>query len=157
MRRRLAVFGLAAAVFLADRATKELIQSRVAATEVLPVIPGFFNIVHTRNAGAAFGLLAGAPGEWRALFLTGLSVAVLIIVARLLWQNSAGGRLLLASLALILGGALGNLYDRVVDGSVTDFLQVFLGPYEWPSFNVADSAISVGAALLVWDLWRGRR
>ena len=118
------------------------------------MIPGFFNIVHTENAGAAFSLLPEAPG-WRRLFLIGArrSAAVLLI-AVLLWRDGTRARgqphAMRLGLALILGGALGNLYDRVVHGTVTDFLELYIGSFRWPAFNVADSAITIGAA---WSCW----
>lgn len=151
---------LALSVFAADRATKHLIETRVSPWETYEVIPGVFNIVHTQNRGAAFGMMADSSSEWRSLLLVGVSLGVIGLLAVLLWQPSRAGfppsRLLPIGLSLIFGGALGNVYDRILVGSVTDFLQVFLGSYEWPSFNVADSAISVGAGLILLDLWRTR-
>jgi signal peptidase II len=161
MRARLTAFGIAAMIVLADRISKILIEANVPRWETYVVIPGVFNIVHTENRGAVFGILAESAVEWRAFVLVGLSLVVTGFVAAMLWQAtspaSRGGWALRAALALVLGGAVGNLYDRLSQGSVTDFLQVFIGSYEWPSFNVADSAISVGACLLLLDLLRHRR
>jgi len=159
MTHRLVAFGLAATVFLVDRVTKGIIRSQVTQWDTYVVIPGFFNIVHTENRGAAFGLLANADSEWRTFFLVGLSILVLALVASVMWQPSAPahGRALGVGLALLFGGALGNLSDRITHGTVTDFLEFYLGPYHWPAFNVADSAISVGAGLLLLDLWLSRR
>jgi signal peptidase II len=161
MRTRLLAFGISASVLLADRATKLLIQATVPQWDAYVVIPGIFNIVHTENRGAVFGMLAQSPTEWRAFVLIGLSLVVAGLVAAMLWQAtspaSRGGWALRMALSLVLGGALGNLHDRLVRGAVTDFLQVFLGSFEWPAFNVADSAISVGACLLLVDLIRHRR
>lgn len=157
--RRLA-FGIAAMVVLLDRLTKLVIETSVPAWETYVVIPNFFNIVHTENRGAAFGLLADASAEWRSFVLVGLSVVVMVFVGSLLWQSArpgGGSRSLKTGLALMLGGALGNLYDRLSEGSVTDFLQFYLGSYEWPAFNVADSAISIGAGLLLLDFLRHRK
>jgi signal peptidase II len=160
MTSRLAGYGTAAAIFAADRATKWVIETRVSPWDTHAIIPGVFNIIHTQNKGAAFGLLADAETEWRTFILIGLSLLALILVAVLLWQPARprgnSSKLLRTGLALILGGAMGNIYDRIVQGSVTDFLQVFLGSYEWPAFNVADMAISIGAALLLIDLWTTR-
>ncbi|MBI4877952.1 MAG: signal peptidase II [Acidobacteria bacterium] len=161
MRSRVIAFGIAALVALADRATKLLVENALPRWDSYVVIPGVFNLVHSQNRGAAFGFLAESASEWRAFVLVGLSLVVTGFVFSLLWQAtrpaSQSGWTLRIALALIIGGALGNLYDRLAQGSVTDFLQVFLGSYEWPSFNLADSAISLGAGLLLLDLLRGRR
>ena len=103
-------------------------------------------------------MLAEAPPMVRAVLLVGVSTGVMAIVGVMLWRlpRNAGG-LMAASLALVFGGAFGNLWDRVMRGSVTDFLQVFIGSYEFPAFNVADSAITIGAALLLLDLLRQRK
>jgi signal peptidase II len=159
-RSRWLAFGIAALVLLLDRLTKAVIEISVSAWETYVVIPNFFNIVHSENRGAAFGLLADASAEWRSFVLVGLSLVVMVFVGSLLWQSArpgGGSRSLRTGLALMLGGALGNLYDRLAEGSVTDFLQFYLGSYEWPAFNVADSAITIGAGLLLVDLVRHRR
>jgi len=160
MISRPARFGISAAVWILDRVTKYWIEQNVGAWDVHVVIPGVFNIVHTRNRGAAFGFLNQGEGMWRTLVLVGVSLAVMVFVAIQLWRLPRnvwpGGSAAPVALALVLGGAAGNLFDRTMRGSVTDFLQVFIGPYEWPSFNVADSAISIGAGLLILSLWRAR-
>jgi signal peptidase II len=154
-------FGISAGVFALDRLTKWIIETRVSAWDTHVVIPGFFQIVHTKNRGAAFGILADSAHEWRTFFLIGLSAAVMVFIATLLLQAMRGAAsqhsLLRVALALVLGGALGNVYDRVVMGSVTDFLEFFLGEYRFPAFNVADSAITIGAGLLILDIWRARQ
>lgn len=156
----LARFGLAALVVALDRLSKHWIQQNVSVVDTHAVIPGIFNIVHTENPGAAFGVLAHSGSQWRNLVLVGLSGAVMIFVAVQLWRMPKGGwpsgTLPAIALSMVLGGAIGNLYDRVMRGTVTDFLQVFIGSYEWPSFNVADSAISVGAVLLLFSMWRDK-
>jgi signal peptidase II len=123
------------------------------------VVPNIFNIVHTKNRGAAFGFLNDSPSEWRTMFLVVVSIAILGMIGHMLWQatRDRSTPALRLALALVFGGAVGNLWDRVGKGEVTDFLQVFLGSYEWPSFNVADSAISIGAVLLALDMFRGQR
>lgn len=150
----------AAAVFALDRATKHVIETRVAEWEVIPVVDGFFRLVHTRNTGVAFSLFAEqGAGAGRAV-LTALTAALTAFVLFLLWSVSRNARepwTLAAALALIAGGAAGNLYDRALYGSVTDFLDFSAGGWHWPAFNVADSAITCGAALLLADLWRARR
>ena len=157
MPYRLIPFGIALGIFILDRITKNVIKSHISAWETLRVIPGFFNIVHAENPGVAFGLLADSTSAWRNVFLIGLSVTVLVFISSLLWKGRGTENWLLrVGLALVLGGALGNLYDRVVHGTVTDFVEVYTGQHYFPAFNVADSAISVGAALLLLDMWRGR-
>jgi signal peptidase II len=154
-QRRVAL-GVIAAVFVLDRVTKIWIERNVGMFDTVPVVAGVFNIVHTKNRGAAFGFLNDAPDAWRTLFLVVVSLVILGMIGQMLWQatrESSTAKLRLA-LALVFGGAVGNLYDRVWRGEVTDFLQVFLGSYEWPSFNVADSAISTGAVLLALDMLR---
>lgn len=161
MLSRWLTFGIALLVVLLDRVSKLYIERHVSAIDTIPVIPGFFNIVHTQNLGAAFGMFADAGSMWRGFLLIAVSGGVMLFVLISLWSPTRTGflpsRLLSVALSLVLGGALGNLYDRLLRGSVTDFLQLFFGSYEFPSFNVADSAITVGAALLAIDMWRGRR
>ncbi len=141
-----------------DRVSKLYIRSSYAEWDVTVVIPRIFNIVHAENPGAAFSMLASASPIVRAVLLVGVSILVMAIVGVMLWRLPKNtGALMPTSLALVFGGALGNLWDRVFRGSVTDFLQVFLGSYEFPAFNVADSAITIGAALLVIDLLRNRK
>jgi signal peptidase II len=145
-------------VVILDRVSKLYIRAHFADWDVTVVIPSVFNIVHAENLGAAFSMLAGAPPIVRAVLLVGVSVVVMAIVGVMLWRlprNS--GWLMATSLALVFGGAFGNLWDRVLRGSVTDFVQVFIGSYEFPAFNVADSAITVGAALLVLELLTDRK
>jgi len=157
MSYRLFAYILAATVFLLDRVSKALIQAKMSLWDTYVVIPGVFNIVHTENKGAAFGLFADSSSEWRTFFLLGLSLVVLVLVAGALWHPSGVSRWMRLGLALVLGGALGNVFDRVVSGAVTDFLDFHAGGYHWPAFNVADSAITTGALLLLLDLWRTGR
>ena len=116
--------------------------------------------VHTENPGIAFGLLADASNYWwRSVVLIGFSVTVLIAVSTVLLRPgsvSALGGLLRTGLSFVMGGAAGNLYDRIVNGTVTDFVEIHAGPYFFPAFNVADSAITIGACLLLLDMWRTR-
>ncbi len=156
MHFRVAALATAGTVFAADRITKSVIESRVATWETIVVIPGFFNIVHTRNPGAAFSLLATAEAGWRSALLVGLSMVAVALLAVLLWRSPQPGGAPRWALSLMLGGALGNLYDRLITGEVTDFLEFYLGRFRWPAFNLADSAISLGAAWIVLDLWRSR-
>jgi signal peptidase II len=159
-RIQAAIVSIVPVVFALDWATKRLIETHVNFWDAYPVIPGFFSIVHAQNRGAAFSLLNDAPDHIRALVLIGFSGVVTLVVAGMLAmsfrkkdQQSNWVRL---ALALVLSGALGNMWDRVLRGYVTDFLLVYIGEYQWPVFNVADSAICVGAGLLLLDIWRQR-
>ena len=157
LNRRLIPFAIAAVVVALDRLTKDLIKTHFSAYDTLTVIPGIFNIVHTENPGIAFGMLANATGPWRDVLLIGFSAAVLIAIsAMLLRPRNMLDSVLRTALALILGGAFGNLYDRIVNGTVTDFVEVHAGQHYFPAFNVADSAVTVGACLLLLDMWRAK-
>jgi signal peptidase II len=146
------------AVVALDRVTKLYIQRAFSPADVVPVIRGFFNIVHVENPGAAFGVLADSQNQWRGALLVGISLAVMTAIGVMLWRpRRAGTPLMRTALALVFGGALGNLWDRLFRGTVTDFLQFFFGSYEFPSFNVADSMITIGAGLLLIDLWLTRQ
>ena len=139
---------LAGLVVVADQLTKLAVLGAFAPGEVLPVT-GFFNMVLVYNPGAAFSFLAGAGG-WQKWFF--LALAFLIsgwIIATL--RRHPEQRLLSAALSLILGGALGNVIDRFAYGAVVDFLDFYVGGWHWPAFNVADSAICIGAVLLIWE------
>ena len=145
---------VAVGVFLLDRLAKLIIESALMLHDTRTVIPGFFQIVHAKNQGIAFGLFADAPSSTRTFVLVFLSGLALAGVAALWWaSNPVSGRASTA-LSLILGGALGNLFDRVRYGSVVDFLDFYVGPYHWPAFNLADSAIVIGGGLLLW--WMAR-
>jgi signal peptidase II len=141
-------FVLAAAVVVADQATKALVLSRFNAGEGLVIAP-YFNLVLVYNKGAAFSFLSEAPG-WQTPLLVGFALVAIAVVAYLL-VRSPGRWVLSAGLALILGGALGNVIDRLRFGQVVDFLDFHAGGWHWPAFNVADSAITVGAVLLILD------
>ncbi len=158
---RVQAITIAATVFVLDRITKMWIEAKVSVYDTIEVIPGIFNIVHTRNRGAAFGMLSTASEPVRLTVLVGMAGVILGLIGWMLWQATkpaaSGSPIHRVSLALVLGGAVGNLYDRILAGGVTDFLQVFLGSYEWPSFNVADSAICVGAVLMAVDLLTSSR
>ncbi|HSW49103.1 MAG TPA: signal peptidase II [Bryobacteraceae bacterium] len=161
MSPRWYAYGVAAALFAFDRVTKWLVEANLHREDVITVIPGFFNLVSTRNRGVAFSLLANNDSEWRSFFLIGLTALVVAFVGSILWQTSprgmANSRLTRLGLSLVLGGALGNFYDRVTQGAVIDFLDFYIGSYHWPSFNVADSGLTVGVSLVLLDLWRSQR
>lgn len=148
MPRRYAWFALAAAVVVLDQLSKWAVLSAFAPGERL-TLTGFFNLVLAFNKGAAFSFLAGAPG-WQTPLFIGVAVVAIVIVSVLLVRSPADW-LVCAGLALILGGALGNVIDRLRYGQVVDFLDFHLYGWHWPAFNVADSAITIGAGLLVYE------
>ena len=154
---RWAPFGIAAVVFALDRITKWLVETQVSAFDTLHVIPGFFAIVHSQNRGAAFGIFADSSSEWRTFLLVVVSAGALIFIASMIWRGRQMDRFTLWGLTLILGGALGNVVDRVVRGAVTDFLLVYIGEYQWPAFNVADTAITIGSGLILLELLKPRK
>jgi len=147
--------GFAVVLALADQAVKAAVQASLAPGEVVRLAP-FFNLVLVFNTGAAFSFLADASGWQREFFIAVTVIAAVVIV--FLLRRHPGERLFSLGLALILGGALGNLYDRLTLGKVVDFLDFHAYGWHWPAFNVADSAISVGAALIILDtLFAARR
>ncbi len=156
--RRHRVFSLllAAGVFLLDQASKWAVTETLSLGESRRVLPGVFNLTYVRNRGAAFGLFADVESRVVLLLLIGFAVVALVLVSGLLWRGATTA-LTGWGLALILGGALGNLLDRLRHGNVVDFLDFHLGSYHWPAFNGADSAIVVGAAVLMMEVLRGRR
>ena len=135
-----------------DRLAKLAVERKIPLHDGIQIIPHFFRITHMENRGAAFGLFADSPSEWKIALLVLFSLVALLIVSYLLWKNSHSMSTTGVGLALILGGAIGNLWDRLAAGHVTDFLLFYLGPYQWPAFNVADSAIVIGASLLVFEI-----
>lgn len=147
---------LSLGVIVLDQWTKWLVELHIPHHVAQPVIPGFLNLTHVRNTGVAFGLFAsyGDKGSW---MLTLLGLAALTAVGVYFWFAPARDRLLLGALALVVGGAVGNLLDRMTSGAVTDFVDVYVGTYHWPSFNVADSAISIGIVLMAIDSFRTRK
>jgi signal peptidase II len=151
-RARAAHFFLALLVVLIDRWTKRLVATRIALYTHIQIIPGFFRLTHTENTGAAFSLFADSPTHWKTALLIGFSVVAMVIVSALLWKQRQALTMTGIALSLILGGAAGNLWDRVLSGRVVDFLLFYVGRYQWPVFNMADSAIVVGAGLLVLEI-----
>jgi|SRR5579885_794411 signal peptidase II len=145
-------FLLAIFVVLLDRWTKYLAAVRIPLYTHIQVIPGFFRLTHTENTGAAFSLFADSTSRWRTGLLIGFSVLAMIVVVALLWKQTKAFTITGFALSLILGGAFGNLWDRVLRGRVVDFLLFYIKQYQWPVFNLADSAIVVGASLLVMEI-----
>ncbi len=157
MEPRAKSFAIAAGVFALDRATKLLIERTVSFSDDVKIIPGFFDIVHSENRGVAFGVFNDTESQLRTVLLIALSVAAVVWVSVAVWRSRHLEATLAWAFALVLGGAAGNLFDRAVSGRVTDFLLFYLGSYQWPSFNVADSAIVIGCGLLLLDQLRPKR
>ena len=145
-------FLIAAIVLLLDRIAKWSVATNIPLHDSVVVIPGFFHLTHVQNTGAAFGLFADSSAQWKVGALVSFSVIALVIVSALLWKHSHSLSTTTIGLSLILGGATGNLWDRMVSGHVVDFLDFYVGSYHWPAFNVADSAIVIGAILLVSEI-----
>ena len=145
---------LSAIVVALDQITKYLIVALLPFGDRLNVTP-FFDLVFVFNTGAAFSFLADHSG-WQRWFFIALAVAISGWLIRLMQQN-AKDTILCAACSLILGGAIGNVIDRIIQGAVIDFLYLYLGQYGWPAFNIADSAITLGAMLMVWAEWRKSR
>jgi signal peptidase II len=145
---------IALAVLLLDRITKWAIAQTIPLEDAVNIIPGFFRLTHLENTGAAFSLFADSSSPFRTTLLITFSVAALAVVSVLLWKDRSVFHSGTLALSLILGGAVGNLWDRVSDGKVTDFLDFYIGAHHWPPFNVADSAIVIGALLLFLRMLR---
>lgn len=150
--KRIHYLAISAAIIVLDLWTKWLVLQRIDQHEAIPVIPNFFQLVHVRNTGAAFGLGANAASKLVPLLLNVGAIAVFIVVVIYALRSAVTDRLLQTGLHLILGGAIGNLVDRFRFGYVVDFLDVYIGQHHWPAFNVADSAICIGIALLFFDM-----
>jgi signal peptidase II len=143
---------LSALVVALDLGTKAMATAWLTYAEPVAVMP-LFNLTLLHNTGAAFSFLAGADG-WQRWFFVGLAVVVSIVLVRWLATLKAGETWTAVAIALILGGAIGNVYDRIVHGYVVDFLHFYWGDYHFPAFNVADSAITVGAFMMILELFR---
>jgi signal peptidase II len=143
---------IALIVFVLDRWTKHMVAQRISLYSHIQIIPGFFRLTHTENTGAAFSLFADSTAPWKAVLLIGFSGIALVVVSILLWKNKNDHIVTGLGLSLIMGGALGNLWDRLARGRVVDFLLFYVKRYQWPVFNLADSAIVVGAGLLVIEI-----
>ncbi len=142
-----AYFMLSLVVFLLDQGTKYFIMRNFSLYQVINVVP-FFNLVYYRNVGSAFGMLKGLGNPFFIL----VSAAAIVAIAMMIIKDS-GSR---TGFSLILGGAAGNLADRITHGYVVDFLEVYVGNFYWPAFNVADSALTIGIMLLILDAVRAQ-
>jgi len=148
---------LAAIVLVADQMTKYAVERFTANGSVRVLVPGLLNLVHTSNPGVAFGIFSDTQTPWRAPLLIVFSFAIMCLIAWLLATDRAGSWLGQYGLVLILGGAAGNLLDRITRRSVTDFIDFHIGMHHWYTFNMADSAIVVGASLVILELLRDWR
>jgi signal peptidase II len=144
------VSAIVSSVLVLDQLTKFLVIRFLPRNGIVRVIPGFFDIIYVRNPGAAFGFLAGAQGWWRTAFFVTVSVAALAVIGALIRKSH--DRLSLTAFALIGGGAVGNLVDRVRFGEVVDFIDWYVRSLHWPAFNIADAAITVGVMLLAVEV-----
>src|SRR5215469_3874390 len=143
-----------ALVLAADQVTKHAVEKYTTADYFHVVIPGFLNLIHTHNPGVAFSMFANAHSPAVRFLLVLFSVGVIVFLFWLLADERAGGRVGQIGMALIIGGAVGNVVDRLTRRGVTDFIDLHVGNHHWPTFNVADSAIVVGAALVLMELFR---
>ena len=145
--------GIASFVLALDLISKFWVESTLEFGQIIPV-PSFFNLVLTYNPGAAFSFLSDQPG-WQRWFLSGIAMVAALLILFLL-RKYQHEKLFCLSLSLILGGALGNLYDRILLGHVVDFLDFYMGNYHWPAFNIADTAIVIGAALMILESFQSK-
>jgi len=148
-KKYLLFFTTTATVILLDQITKAYVISTMSIHKSFAVIEGFFNITYIRNPGAAFGFLAGASPIFRQVFFLSAAIAVILLILHGIRKSGEKEFLLVFSLSLLSAGAAGNLIDRVRFGEVVDFLDVYLGHYHWPAFNIADAAISTGVAIVI--------
>ena len=152
MKRSLPYLLLIAAVVVLDQLTKAIVVRQIGLHDYVPLVDGLVSLSHVRNHGAAFGLLSDWNLPYQSLLLSVLSLAALGAIATYFLRLPAAARLPRMALALVLGGAVGNVIDRLRLGYVVDFVHVYWREYQWPDFNAADSAITVGVALLVIDI-----
>lgn len=146
----------AAVIVLLDQVTKALVLQYFQLYDVVSIVPGFFNLTHIRNPGGAFGVLAGGGSTLRNMLFLGAGSVALMMILFFLRATPDKERLMRFTLALIFGGAIGNIIDRLRFGEVVDFLDFYLGSLHWPAFNVADSAISVGSTIFIFHVLLGK-
>ena len=148
---------LAAGIVIIDQLAKLWVQDHLVLFTTHPVIPGFFNLVHVLNRGAAFGFLNRSDIQWQTYFFFAATALAVMIIFHLLRMARDDDKLLIVGLSCILGGAVGNLIDRIRTGEVVDFLDFYWKNYHWPAFNVADIAIFLGSLGLLVAFYRFRR
>jgi len=154
---RLLYLALSLLLFGMDRLSKSLVVARLPLYESVPIIRDFFHLTHVANTGALFGLMAGMASPLRGAIFISIPVLAILLILIFQFRTPESDLLVQVGLSLILGGAMGNLYDRVRYGHVVDFLDFSLAGHHWPAFNLADSSICLGVATLVLDLFRNER
>ncbi|MGE4292739.1 MAG: signal peptidase II [Desulfovibrio sp.] len=154
--RFLKAFAWALLVLVPDQITKGIVQDAFTLWESREVIPGFFSLTLVHNMGAAFGFLNTSDIDWQTPFFVCATIVAVAFLLYLIKEEEGRGGLMLCGLGLILGGALGNLVDRLSHRYVIDFLDFHLGGWHWPAFNVADSGITLGAAAIILSYWLRR-
>jgi signal peptidase II len=154
---RLLYLGLSLFLFAMDRLSKSLVVSRLPLYDSVPVIQDFFHLTHVANTGALFGLMAGLASPLRGIVFITIPVLAILLILVFQFRTAESELPIQVGLSLILGGAMGNLYDRVLYGHVVDFLDFSLAGHHWPAFNLADSSICLGVFTLVLDLLRHDR
>lgn len=153
MKKNIIIFVLGVIVVVAlDQITKAAIVAKFFIHESYPIIDGFFNLVYVMNPGAAFGFLANTSAIFRYIFFIGITALVILLIIYYILKSKSQNMFTVVSLTLIFAGAVGNLIDRVRFGAVVDFLDFYIRSWHWPAFNVADSAISLGAVLMIWGM-----
>jgi len=158
LKKNIIIFVLGAAVIVVlDQITKAAIVKKFFLHETRSVIDGFFNLVYVMNPGAAFGFLAGMSEMFRSLFFIGMTLLVMALIIYYIAKSKSENMLFVVSLTMIFAGAVGNLIDRIRFGAVVDFLDFYIKTAHWPAFNVADSAITIGAVLMIWGMVAGRK
>jgi signal peptidase II len=154
VRRRLPFLGVLAGIVALDQATKWWVRRSLELHEIRPLVEGLLSLSHIRNRGAAFGILQDADLPHQSLIFSVVSLLALAAIAYYAFRLPAEARLPRLALSLVLGGAIGNLIDRIRFGYVVDFVHVYWKSHQWPDFNAADSAITVGVTLLLLDMLR---
>jgi signal peptidase II len=150
------VAGWAGVIVVVDQLTKAIVDRSMALHQSISIVDGFFSLTYIRNTGAAFGLFSGSHEVFRRPFLIGVSVIAIGFIVAMLKRLRADALGLATALAFILGGAVGNLVDRIFYGEVIDFLDVYWSTYHWPAFNIADSCITIGVAITFYYLMRAK-
>lgn len=143
-------------IVVVDQTSKWLVAKYIPLESTVDIIKGYFRLWHVRNSGAIWGFFSGHPNKLIPIILTALAIVALLIVSYFFLRTPDRCRLELAAYTIIMGGALGNIIDRLRLGYVVDFLDVYIKSQHWPTFNCADSCISIAVVLLAWSIWRGK-
>ena len=158
MKKKYIIFSVTLGIVLIlDQVTKIYVSSVMFLHDSFPVIDGFFNITYIRNPGAAFGFLADSSHVFRFIFFVAIAIIAILLILFLIKKAKDEELVFTFSLSLILGGAVGNLIDRVRFGEVIDFLDFYIASYHWPAFNMADTAISCGAIVLLFEMFKRKK